>query len=72
VFVMLGIFAVIMGLAALFNDDVFVVSEDGLLVFDFTVWGVIHLAWGSSCCWWASGCSPAAIPRAGSRSSSSG
>ena len=46
VLVILGIFAIIMGLAALFNEDVFVVSEEGLLVFDFTAWGVIHLIWG--------------------------
>jgi hypothetical protein len=42
VLVMLGVFAVTMGLAALFSDDVFVVSDEGLLVFDFTEWGVIR------------------------------
>jgi hypothetical protein len=46
VLVIVGVFDVIMGLAALFSDDVFVVSEDGLLVFDYTAWGVIHLVWG--------------------------
>jgi hypothetical protein len=44
--VLLGIFNVIEGLAALFSDDVFVVSEGQLLVFDFTTWGVLHLIWG--------------------------
>ncbi len=46
VLVIVGVFDVIMGLAALFSEDVFVVSEDGLLVFDYTAWGVIHLIWG--------------------------
>lgn len=46
IMVLLGVFNVIMGLAALFNDEIFVVDESQLLVFDFTAWGVIHLVWG--------------------------
>jgi hypothetical protein len=46
IMILLGLFNVIEGLAALFSDDVFVVDEGQLLVFDFTAWGVIHLVWG--------------------------
>lgn len=43
---LMGTFNALQGLAALFSDDYFVVSEDELLVFDFTVWGWITLLWG--------------------------
>ncbi len=42
--VMLGIFHVIQGLIALFNDEYFLVSKSGLAVsMDFTAWGWVHL-----------------------------
>jgi len=41
-----GAFSVIQGLAALFQDEVFVVGENGLLAFDYTAWGVIMLLLG--------------------------
>jgi hypothetical protein len=38
---------IIQGVVALDNDDYFLAGNgDQLLVFDFTVWGVILLAWG--------------------------
>ena len=43
---LVGAFNVLQGLAAIFSDDYFVVTDDELLVFDFTAWGVITLAWG--------------------------
>ena len=43
---LLGAYNVLQGLAAIFSDDYFVVDEDELLVFDFTVWGWITLIWG--------------------------
>jgi hypothetical protein len=42
----LGIFDVLGGFAALFSDDYFAVREDGLLVENFKVLGVIHMAFG--------------------------
>jgi hypothetical protein len=42
-----GAFNVIEGLVALFKDGYFVVRENGLLVFDFTVWGWIMLLFGA-------------------------
>ena len=39
VFFLVGAFNVIGGLAALFEDKVFMVGEDGLLVADYTAWG---------------------------------
>ena len=41
-----GIFQFIAGLAAMFKDTVFVTSSGGLLVFDYTQWGWIHLILG--------------------------
>ena len=41
-----GLFAVFQGLAALFSSSYYLVGESGLLVFDFTSWGWIHLATG--------------------------
>ena len=42
----LGIFDVLGGVAALFSDDTFAVREDGLLVENYKVIGVIHLCFG--------------------------
>jgi hypothetical protein len=45
--IMVGIFAVIEGLAGIFRDQVFVVSSKGLLVTaDYTAWGWTHLILG--------------------------
>lgn len=42
----LGFFNVIDGLVALFQDEFFVPTQAGLLVFDITAWGWIHLIVG--------------------------
>src|SRR5919202_1032454 len=45
--VLIGIFELIAGLTALFNDQYFLVNSNGLLVsLDFTSWGWIHLILG--------------------------
>ncbi|HVV14548.1 DUF7144 family membrane protein [Amycolatopsis sp.] len=44
--IMLGMFNVIEGLVALFNDKYYVTSPSGLLVFDITGWGWVHLIIG--------------------------
>ena len=41
-----GIFQSIAGLVAIFKNAVFVTGTSGLLVFDFTQWGWIHLILG--------------------------
>jgi hypothetical protein len=46
ILVMAGIFGVINGITALVVNEVYVVTEDEILAFDFTVWGIIHLAIG--------------------------
>jgi hypothetical protein len=38
-FYLVGGFNVVGGLAALFNDEIFAVGKDGLLVADYTAWG---------------------------------
>ena len=43
---MLGVLNAISGLAAIFNDSLFVAGRNGILVFDVTVWGWIHLILG--------------------------
>jgi hypothetical protein len=44
---MLGTFQVIMGLVAIFNDDHYAVTENGLLLnVDYTAWGWAHLLLG--------------------------
>ena len=43
---LIGAFNVLQGLAAIFSDDYYAVTEDKLLVFDFTAWGWIMLIWG--------------------------
>jgi len=35
---LIGAFNVLQGLAAVFSDDYYAVTEDKLLVFDFTAW----------------------------------
>lgn len=45
--VMLGTFNVIQGLVALFNDEYYVATPEGLLVFDITGWGWVHLIIGA-------------------------
>jgi hypothetical protein len=46
VMIMLGAFNIIEGLVALFNDQYYVATPQGLLVFDITAWGWIHLIIG--------------------------
>jgi hypothetical protein len=42
----LGIFNALDGLVALFNDEYYAVTSSGLLMWDFTTWGWIHLGIG--------------------------
>jgi hypothetical protein len=42
----LGIFDVLGGVAALFSDQYFAVSKDGLLIHNYKVVGVVHLCFG--------------------------
>jgi len=44
--IILGTMSAINGLIALFNDDVYLVTKDQIVAFDFTAWGVIHLILG--------------------------
>ena len=44
--VLLGSFNAIMGLVAIFDDQYYVPTRQGLLVFDLTTWGWIHLFMG--------------------------
>lgn len=43
---LVGSFNLIEGLVALFNDQYYVPTQQGLLVFDITGWGWIHLIMG--------------------------
>jgi hypothetical protein len=43
---MIGVFNILWGLTALFNDTALTVGEEGLIVWDFTAWGWIHLILG--------------------------
>jgi len=45
--VMVGLFNVIFGLVALFRDEYYVTGPNGLLLFDITGWGWIHLIIGA-------------------------
>ncbi|WP_236792076.1 hypothetical protein [Amycolatopsis sp. GM8] len=45
--ILLGMFNVIQGLVALFNKNYYVVGPQGLLVFNLTGWGWIHLIVGA-------------------------
>jgi len=44
--IMVGFFQMIMGFAALLNDEFYVALDGRLLLLDFTTWGWIHLALG--------------------------
>ena len=44
---LVGSFSVIEGLVALFNDEFYTVTPNGLLVFDLTGWGWVHLIIGA-------------------------
>jgi hypothetical protein len=44
--VLAGMFGIIHGLVALINDEVYLVTKDGVVAFDFTTWGWIHLILG--------------------------
>jgi hypothetical protein len=44
--IIVGVFTVMQGLVALFNDEYFVVGQGELLLLDFTTWGWIHLVVG--------------------------
>lgn len=46
VMVLLGIFSVIEGIVALAHQNYYVVGRQGLLVFDITGWGWVHLILG--------------------------
>jgi hypothetical protein len=49
--VLVGGFQATMGLVALFNDEYFLVTSNGLLVTaDYTTWGWVHLALGVIAC----------------------
>jgi hypothetical protein len=44
--IMIGVFDVIQGLVALFNDEFFVVTQEWVFEFDITAWGWIQLILG--------------------------
>lgn len=44
--VIMGFFQMVAGLAALLKDEVYVLREENLVVFDYTTWGWVHLALG--------------------------
>lgn len=44
--IMAGTFGIIHGLVALLNDEVYLVTKEGVVAFDFTTWGWIHLILG--------------------------
>ena len=46
ILMMMGVFQALAGIAALANDDKFVVSEDYVLTLDVTQWGWVHLIIG--------------------------
>ena len=46
IMIILGFFTVIEGLVALFRHEYYVIGSNGLLVFDMTAWGWIHLIVG--------------------------
>lgn len=43
---LVGAFNVVIGLSAIFSDEVFQVTEEGLIVLDYTAWGWILLLLG--------------------------
>ena len=44
--IMAGVFGIIDGLVALIHDEVYLVTKDEIVAFDFTTWGWIHLIVG--------------------------
>ncbi len=44
--VIAGVFGIIQGFVALFSDSYFLATEGGLLIFDYTSWGWIHMGIG--------------------------
>jgi hypothetical protein len=44
--VVMGTMSAINGLIAIFKDEVYVVTDENIVAFDFTVWGIIHLIVG--------------------------
>jgi hypothetical protein len=44
--IMMGILQILNGIAAIFNDEFFVVSKEYVFKFDVTTWGWIHLVLG--------------------------
>jgi hypothetical protein len=44
--VVMGVFDIIQGIVALFNDEFFVLTSEYVFKFDITTWGWIHLAGG--------------------------
>lgn len=43
---LVGLFQAIAGLVALFKEDIYLVTANNLLWFDYSEWGWIHLIWG--------------------------
>ncbi len=46
VMMLIGVFNVIGGLAALFSDTYWAIDDGSLILFDFTAWGVIWIIFG--------------------------
>ena len=44
--VMIGMFDMIQGLVALFNDEFFVIAQEWIFKFDITAWGWTQLIFG--------------------------
>ena len=44
--VLAGVFSIINGLIAIFDDEVFLVGSDSLVGLNFTGWGIVHLVVG--------------------------
>lgn len=44
--VVMGTMSAINGLIAIFKDEVYVVTDENIVAFDFTTWGIIHLIVG--------------------------
>src|SRR5687768_1574243 len=44
--IMAGVFHLIAGFVALFQEDVFLATSSALWVFDYSQWGWIHMIWG--------------------------
>ena len=71
VMVIIGGIDVFQGLIALFEDEYYVPTASGFLVFDLTGWGWTLLIWGALLVLGVSDCSPRRGGRAGSPSWSS-